>query len=371
MNKKTIVFLRSNPVNPDSRVEKEANSLAKAGYNVTILAWDRDSNYRVNKEELKLNESTATIYRRGLKASFGEGIKNIIPFIRFQLFLFFWLTNNKKKYDIIHACDFDTCFTARLSTLFTRKKYIFDIFDYLSTDAITFPKKIIKKLEDSLINSAMATIICTEERKKQIKDTKPKKLVVIHNTPQMYHGEEIKKHSKIKVAYVGILQEYRMILEIVNVIKEMKEIELHIGGFGKLEKEIKEIADRNSNIIYYGRLSYNDTLKLENNCDIMTAIYDPKIGNHKFAAPNKFYEALMLGKPLIMVKNTGMSDVVQENNIGICIDFTAESFKNGLIELIDRKNEWQEISSKMKKIYNETYSWNVMEKRLLELYKNI
>ena len=34
----------------------------------------------------------------------------------------------------------------------------------------------------------------------------------------------------------------------------------------------------------------------------MTAIYDPNISNHYYAAPNKFYEALMLGKPLIMVK---------------------------------------------------------------------
>ena len=38
---KKIVIARSNAVEPDSRVEKEANSLAKAGYDVTILAWDR------------------------------------------------------------------------------------------------------------------------------------------------------------------------------------------------------------------------------------------------------------------------------------------------------------------------------------------
>lgn len=45
LNGKTrVCILRSNPVRPDSRVEKEAWSLAKAGYDVHILAWDRDTN---------------------------------------------------------------------------------------------------------------------------------------------------------------------------------------------------------------------------------------------------------------------------------------------------------------------------------------
>ena len=34
---KVILFIRSNPVNPDSRVEKEVYTLLKAGYNVEIL----------------------------------------------------------------------------------------------------------------------------------------------------------------------------------------------------------------------------------------------------------------------------------------------------------------------------------------------
>lgn len=42
--KRKIVIVRSNPVDPDSRVEKEANSLVKAGYDVSLLVWDRDNN---------------------------------------------------------------------------------------------------------------------------------------------------------------------------------------------------------------------------------------------------------------------------------------------------------------------------------------
>lgn len=368
---KTIVFLRSNPVSPDSRVEKEVNSLIKNGYFVTVIGWDRGENYKAKKSTFNLQDGNAVIIRRGLKASFGEGMKNLIPFIKFQAFLFSWLIRNKNNYNIVHACDFDTGFTANMARIFTRKKLVFDLFDYLSTDANSLFRRIIKKCEDNIINKADATIICTEQRREQIKDSMPRKLVVIHNTPDLIPDVESTVHDKVRVAYVGILQDYRLILETTEVIAKYPDIELHIGGFGKLENQIIELSNKYKNIIYYGKLLYQDTLKLENSCDIMTAIYDPSIGNHYYAAPNKFYEALMLGKPLIMVKNTGMSNIVSENDIGVCIDFNKQSFEEGLLKLISRRNEWDSIKDRMNKLYNEDYSWKVMEQRLVSLYQDL
>lgn len=41
-SKKKIIFLRSNPVNPDSRVEKEASTLIQNGFEVEVIGWDRE-----------------------------------------------------------------------------------------------------------------------------------------------------------------------------------------------------------------------------------------------------------------------------------------------------------------------------------------
>ena len=158
-------------------------------------------------------------------------------------------------------------------------------------------------------------------------------------------------------------------LEVIYV--KYPKIEIHIGGFGKLENEIVDMSHKYSNIFFYGKLSYEETLKLENQCDIMTAIYQPDIGNHFYAAPNKFYEGLMLGKPLIMVENTGMSDIVAKNDIGVCIQYTSKSFEEGLEKLISKKDEWKKMSKTMKQLYNEKYSWGVMEERLIQLYEDL
>lgn len=371
---KKIVIARSNAVEPDSRVEKEANSLAKAGYDVTILAWDRSNNYRIREDKKTLADSSVRRISFGCKAGFGDGLKSLKSYLLFQKRLFCWLVKNKNEYDIAHLCDFDTAFFGSKAARLCKKQYIFDIFDYLSTDANNLFQKVIKHAEDNIINHSTATIICTEERRQQIRDAKPAKLVIVHNTPEAIEIENSKRKTdkkKIKICYVGILQDYRLIKEMVHAIENMDYLELHIGGFGKYEEDIKTEAINHGNIIYYGKLQYKDTIALENDCDIMTAIYDPSIGNHYYAAPNKFYEALFLGKPLIMVKGTGMSNVIKENDLGELIDFSEEGFILGVKNLVDRKDEWKEMKKRMQKIYKEEYSWSEMEKRLYSLYEEL
>lgn len=374
MKAKNIIFIRSNPVNPDSRVEKEVNSLLKHyPDSITILAWDRSSNYKKREEYLKLENGCAMIHRFGIQASFGDGLKNLIPFIKFQLSVFLWLMKERKNYSLIHACDFDTGFIAMISTFLTKKKLIFDIFDYLSTDATTPVKKLIRWLENAVIKRSILTIICTEQREQQIFGSKPNELLVIHNSPYVIKNTSAnsKKSSRFKIAYVGILQDHRLLLEMADIIKNREDCELHIGGFGKYEEYFEKLSSEYDNIQYYGKISYQQVLALEDKCDIITAIYDPVIGNHYYAAPNKFYEALMLGKPLIMVENTGMSDEVRENKIGVLIEFSKDGFEKGLNEIFSQVDNWASMSEKMTNLYEEKYSWSKMESRLLNAYEGL
>lgn len=369
-----VVFMRSNPVSPDPRVEKEVDCLVKNNWNVEILAWDRDDKYKV-KEGLLERTNSIKITRFGIPATFGGGFKkNFFPLLKFQMKLFQWLLRHKNTYDIIHACDFDTALIGTICGKLFRKKVIYDVFDSITAfegpDSIG---KIVENIDVKLMNSVDAVIICTEKRKEQIAKASPKKIEVIYNTPLYVNiNEDISlKPDKVKIGYVGILTKERFISELVQVVKNNPSYELHIGGFGELAEELVRASTEHDNIRFYGKLPYEKTLALENSCDIMTAIYDPDVSNHYYAAPNKFYEALMLGKPLIMVKNTGMSEVVAENNLGELIDFNSESLQKGIESLVRRRKEWPEISRKMKVLYEECYSWDKMEERITELYSNL
>ena len=374
--KKTVCYVRSTSIVNDSRASKEIISLINNGFDVLVLGWDRDnriSDYNnIYISNIKIN---AKFFK--CKSNYGKSINTIKGLMLFQLWIYNELKNNNKNYDYIHACDFDCGYMSYKIAKKYNKKLIYDMYDYYvdSRDMPSFIKKIIEKKENKIINYADVSIICGEWRKEQIKMTNPNKLIIIHNTPDLqYKGSKkiIKSESKkIKIAYVGVFQDNRLLLEILEKIKANKDFEFHIGGFGIYEKQISDAAKNNDNIFYYGSLKYEQVLSLEADCDILFATYNPVINNHKYSAPNKVYEAMALGKPIIVCKNTGIDELVIKNNTGYAIDYNADEF----IEILNKHKRdrklLKKISNNAKKMYKEKYSWNLMEKKLISAYNEL
>lgn len=373
---KNIFYLRSTSIINDSRASKEINSLITNNFNVTVVGWDRDKQI-TNYQKVIINKHPVNSIFFKFKANYGSSAKTILGLILFQLWLFLILLLNHKKYDYLHACDFDCGFISMIISKLFKKKLIYDMYDYYSDSRSmsNHLKKIINKLENSVINHADATIICGEWRKSQIKDATPKRLSIIHNTPEIKNitNKTIIKsdNKKIKIGYVGILQENRLILEVLNSLKGNDSYELHIGGFGAYESTIKELSNNYQNIFFYGSLIYNDVLALEKDCDLLFATYNPEIPNHKYSAPNKIYEAMALGKPIIVCKNTGIDKLIIKNQLGFAIDYTPKDFIKVLENIKNNKTNLLEISKNAKKLYQEKYNWQAMEVELIKLYNNL
>lgn len=378
-----IVFVRALKGYPDSRLEKEVYSLSKK-HDVTVFGWDRDEDYRKFRHVKRdVFGVSINFFHVGIIAPVGLGFKKLVyPMLLFWKAEYKFLTLNKDKYDVIHACDFDTAFIAKMIAKKYKKKIVYDIFDYYSESHVApnLIKKFIKKIDDNLISSCTATIICSELRKEQIKDSEPKFLEVIHNAPFNSNNDEmiqsiIKKgnYDKTKLVYVGLLSQDRYLENIANIINNRNDIEWNVAGWGVLDGFFRKLDSKN--IKYYGKISYDEAIILEKSCDLMTAIYDPVLPNHKYAAPNKFYEALMLEKPIIMLKNTGMDTYVQENEIGEVIDISEYDFEQGFNEALDnlikKRNNWEAMGARGYYLYEKEFSWEKMEERLLELYEKI
>lgn len=376
--KRKVLFLRSNPCDPDSRVEKECLALHDAGYDVSVFAWDRARDYDAERHQLA--DSNIPVYRVGIRAAFSAGFKkNILPLMKFQLALMRYLFKHKDEYDVIHACDFDTAFAAKLCNAFLHKAFVYDVFDYY-VDAFSVPgrlRSIIERFDRWVIESSDLTILCTEERFNQIYPAVPRKAIVIHNSPPDVFAENegdgvARSDSElIQIAYVGILSPGRMIEELLEVVSSDERFSLHIGGFGALEDKVKGFADSCDRIKFYGKMKYKDTLLLEMQSAVLAALYDPSIKNHQYAAPNKFYEALMLGKPLLVAKGTGIDSVVDREEIGQSIVFSKSGLAEGLDKLFYLVSSDRSIEKRCRKLYCERYSWNLMASRLINAYAEV
>lgn len=378
------VLLRTNSCLPDPRVEKEVNSLLTLrGFDVQIVCWDRDGRKGKFLENLEVSNGKVPIIRFGIPASWGGGMRaNFFPMLKFEWKLFWWLMFHRKEYDTVHACDLLTGLPAWLPCRLFRKKMVYDIFDYYAATQHG-PEKILnlfRKLENGIINSADVTIICSEKRREQIAGAHPRKLVVLHNAPS---GGQIRdcgnggsfpvqgNPDHTKIVYVGNLVEDRFIMKALACAEKLPEVEFHIGGFGVLEDQIRQLSQTHDNIFFYGKLAYQDVLTLERCCDIMLALYDPAVPNHAYAAPNKFYEALALGKPLVMFHQTGMDGVVERYDIGAVCEPTEAGLQEAFETLIERKGEWERMGKDMRALFGSDYSWDIMEKRLQCLYKEL
>lgn len=377
-----VLFVRANSLISDPRVEKEAATLIDAGYQVEALGWDRSATYPLRRVG-DINAFGRSIPRMliGSKGVFGAGVKNLRPMLFFERQLVSYLCRNAAGYDYVHACDMDTGYAAMLGLRGTDTKLLYDIFDCFS-ESRSLPaslKKLARRMEKRVIEAADAVIICTDDRRQQIDHANPKNITVIENIPyaDLLEGAfgsaaETEKMPYIVLSYTGSFGGDRYVKELLSVVASDKSLYLKIAGSGALIREVEEAAAFCERIRYYGKVSHLEALEIESSSDVVVACYDPSVPNNVLAAPNKYYEALMLGIPIISTDGTSVGSWVRHFDVGesLPVGFSLEQF-GFAIHAVAEKNANGEISRRARGIYESRYKWDEMGRRLTALYSSL
>jgi len=366
-----IAFLRSSEIYNDSRATKEITTLLNAGYSVDVYGWNRTGH------ALEMSKKVFESYKNQISLYFYSGNTGNNSFSKIMMRLSFgkWLLKqleNNADYSVVHSCDYDT---SEASLRYCAKKnviLVYDIFDYY-VDAHKVPgflKKWIENREIKVINNSNATIICTEERRKQIALSSPKRVVVVHNSPEV---DECFDQVDVKYDYVycGGLNKGRLIQEIFHGYMDHCNYEFAIAGPGVYQNLAIELNSQFDNFHYFGSVAYSEVLALERQSRVISAIYDPSVKNHQYCAPNKFYEALALGKPLIVCKGTGIDEIVEKERIGIVIDYNVDSFYKAMCYLIDNEEEAEQMGNRGRTLYEQGFQWKYMSDRIIKLYDDL
>lgn len=377
--KPRLVICRSNPIAPDPRVEKEARTLSQAGYSVNFVGWDR-----TNKLPQQDQIHGIPCYRLSIPAEYASGMRNFPHLLRWQWGLLTWLVNHRQDYDLIHACDFDTVLPALLCQRLYQKKVVYDIFDFYADHLRSTPdiiKKFIRSADIRAINRADAVILVDDARREQIRGSQPHNLTVIYNSPEEILLENGSEHStdpaifqkpansQLHIVYVGLLQIERGLFELLSVLSRHPEWTLALAGFGGDESRILKKIQGMPNVRWYGRVPYLKAIKLSAVADTLFATYDPAIPNHRYSSPNKVFEAMLLGKPIIVAQDTNMDQIIQQARCGLVVPYGSEvDLEASLLHLQTDPKLRKQLGENARKAYDTTYSWEIMQKRLLNLY---
>lgn len=371
-----ILILRSNPVAPDPRVEKEAASLAQAGYHVRALGWDRTA--QLPTPELR---DGVEITRLGIQSEYGQGLGNLPQLLRWQWGLWRHLVQHHDEFDLIHACDFDTVLPALAAKLLWSKAVIYDVFDFYAEHLRRTPgwiKGLIRSADLWALSRADGVILADEARREQIRGARPRRMTVVYNSPRDEAGglqPEAGIHpegSRLHLAYIGLFQVERGLLEMLEVMRKHPEWSLVMAGFGGDAERISALAGELPNVTCLGRVPYERALSLSAGADALFATYDPSIPNHRYSSPNKVFEAMMLGKPIIVARGTNMDRIIEESGCGLVVPYgDIAELEHALACLAEDGPLRQKLGMMARRAYEGRYGWARSEASLLELYRQV
>lgn len=357
-----VVLIRSNAIVGDPRVGKYVDFLESQQIYYKIIGWDRSND--------NISSDTTIYYRHHAGYNVGGG-KAALNRLRWFWFVIKTLLK-QKNITTIHGCDLDGAFPAVIYKMLGHwnVKVVFDVFDWFSATLANQPSWIrffFRIMECISVKCSSHIIICEEERIRQIPYDIKHKYSVLPNIPSFMDDDFLRintsfqfNNNKPTLTYVGGLYDERFLDELLNVA-ELGFCNLLIAGYGDhlLEKRCKEL-DTKYNIKYFGKVEYKDGLNIMYNADIIYAMYCKSNPNHIYAAPNKFYEAMYLSKPIISTRGTIVGEKIERLDIG----YTIEEHIEELITILKSLD----INDITKKGYNAHTLWCERYKNFISCY---
>lgn len=348
-----IVFVRDNECF-EPRVKNYLRYFNEHKIEYHVIAWNRNGTAQ--------EDENITFFQR--RAEYGKRIANIPNKIAWMMFAVREIWKRRKDCKIIHACDIDAVLPALFAGKIAGKKVIFDIFDWISSlTGKGAVYKIIEWLQNYAYSHADAVILCEEERKSQSKASN-NKVLVLPNIPDnktkldektLEKINEQKKEYDFTISYVGVFDKDRGLENLLECMAQNPNVLLNIAGFGVLEADVTQYAEKYPNICNWGRVEYEVGQAIMQNSDLIAAMYYLTSPLHKYAAPNKYYESLLLGVPMITTENTLVGSKAKRYDTGFVIDESLEGIKTLLSEP-ELKTQIEMKKKNCKKVWEEVYS---------------
>ena len=324
MNKKIIVSVISDIVT-DQRVQKECNTLQQMGYEVLLLGRKSRNTFHLNDFPYKIIRFN-NLFRRG-------------PFMYlvFNIQLFFYLLF--KKGDVLWANDLDTLLPNFVISRLKRIQLVYDSHEYFTLSVYKKTSRKVWEFLEKFLFPHLKNVITVNNSIKQVYETKyGVPVTVLRNVPYKFAenrdtGEVILPPGKKILIMQGIgLNEHRGAEEAVLAMQFLPDFfNLYFIGCGTVLNKLKQMVlnlNLSHKVTFIDVLPYHEMMKYTRQCFlglIFEKIYFTD--QHMFALPNKFFDYLHAGIPVLSSKAFEIKSLVQKYQVGDFID----SFEPGAI----------------------------------------
>lgn len=356
---KTILFIRSMPLDRDSRSLKMVAEYIRRGFLVLPVIWSRGDLIDPGLEY-------AAIYRGN--GGYGRRLGNLWVRLKWICFLAIFIWKNRNRIDLIHSVDLDVgIITAPLGRLFGIP-VVYDAFDQMASFfSPGLLSRCLALVERHAINASSLAIFPDIVRLKQYGIFYSSNTIIISNIPDIELNEiftigpqtdvgDNNRNIRLHLVYVGTLEGTHRALEFIPRICDRfkDDLTFSVAGVGFLKNFFEFESNKRPNLQFFGKLAYHEAKALMANSDCLYGPYLLTTQAHKYASPNKMYEHLALGKPLLTNSGTPVGDLVSKEQSGYIFDGSYED----LVSSIEKMSpaECQQMGEKAMATWQKNYS---------------
>ncbi|MEE4178336.1 MAG: glycosyltransferase [Bacteroides sp.] len=370
-----VIFTVTNDVFTDQRVNKMAQTLQAMGFQPLIAGVMRKGSPPFCPEWAEVKRIPVWFQ------------KGLLFYAEFNLKLFFFLLFSKA--DLFVANDLDTLLPVHLVARLRRKPLVYDTHEYFTgspeIEDRPFRCWFWKSLEKYLFPRQNTIITVNESIAALYKKDFGKKLHVVRNMPRYRKPVEMLSRTEL-----GLPESQPIILlqgSGINVNRGTEELieaflpEYGIGnallliiGDGNVMEQLKEkVKDLRleKRVRFLPKMPYEQLMQFTSNATIGVSLDKPGSLNYLYSLPNKLFDYIMAGTPVLVSDLPELSRIVKKYQVGkIAVDHDPATIAASISEMLSNSVQLELWKSNCLQAAKEL-NWEKEEVVIRGIYKKV
>jgi glycosyltransferase involved in cell wall biosynthesis len=245
---------------------------------------------------------------------------------------------------------------------------ICDLYDSLPLRVPGALPRLLFRAVASVAHHQSDRIIVTDDNRRALLASRYQpRVTVLPNYPRLADATQAdtSPSGPTRILVAGQLLPQRGLGQLLAACQELEGIELWCAGEA-ISPWVRDVFLRSPLTRYFGVLPQPRVLALSQACDAVFCFYAPLTPNDINASPNKLYDAMMVGRPVIINAETRVARFVAAHELGYVVRYDdTDGLRMVVRSLRDARLTLPAFARRATALSRARYSWEAVAPRLM------